>query len=145
MSAKFARVRCSVCDKETAARLPPGGDGSALFPRRHVPARAGAPTRPDGACRGCDEAALSVEISTLQDWASAIERPADKGGNALRSALRTLRGLPPTPHKAAPDVFARLRAWRDELAASPAGSPGRFIAAEIERRFPEAFDEEETP
>ena len=52
----------------------------------------------------------------------------------LRDLLQTPRGL----------LFARLRAWRDELATAPPGSPGRFIAAEIERRFPEAFNEEET-
>ena len=136
MSDRLQRVRCAVCDKETAARLPQGGDGSTLFPRRHRPGWASASTRPDGTCQGDGWPAQLIETSTLAGWAAAIERPADRGGDALTSALRTLRDV--TTSKPAPSIGERLRAWRDELRAGPV--VGHFIAAEIERRFPEAFE-----
>lgn len=60
-----------------------------------------------------------------------------KPADPLASALRTLRDV--VADKPAPGVGERLRAWRDELRAGP--PVGHFIAAEIERRFPEAFEE----
>jgi hypothetical protein len=32
------RVECVICHKVLSARIPPGGDGSALYPRKHISA-----------------------------------------------------------------------------------------------------------
>lgn len=63
-----------------------------------------------------------------------------KPADPLTTALRTLRvAAAVAASKSAPSVGERLRAWRDELRAGP--PVGHFIAAEIERRFPETFEE----
>jgi hypothetical protein len=61
-----------------------------------------------------------TEGRTLLRTHPAIDRPADKGGDALRSALRTLRDLPPSPKPSRPagdpaiEVLAErcYEAWR---------------------------------
>ena len=57
------RVRCAICSKETAGRLPQGGDGTLYFPRRHQ--------RPDGV--DCEGNYMEAEWLTDGDQADALE------------------------------------------------------------------------
>lgn len=54
-------VTCNVCEKYIAGKVPKGGDGSVLFPRRHAPLYPSVSGQTPAVCSGSFQPAREYE------------------------------------------------------------------------------------